>query len=102
MHARRTARGLSGVRDHDGSLGGQEVGALVSLSACDPLNLVGIVTPGERVPAITSNRVLFKDGVPVARKVGGTVEILSSVEGGERWALETALVRKPVPVRLRA
>jgi ATP-dependent Lhr-like helicase len=77
-------------------------GTLVSLSACDPLNLVGIVTPGERVPAITSNRVLFKDGVPVARKVGATVEILSSVEKNERWALETALVRKPAAARLHA
>jgi ATP-dependent Lhr-like helicase len=77
-------------------------GVLVSLSAGDPLNLVGIVTPGERIPAIASNRVLFKDGVPVARKVGSTLEILSSVESGERWALETALVRRPVSERLRA
>jgi ATP-dependent Lhr-like helicase len=77
-------------------------GVLVSLSAGDPLNLVGIVTPGERIPAISSNRVLFKDGVPVARKVGSTVEIISSVESGERWALETALVRRPTPERLRA
>jgi ATP-dependent Lhr-like helicase len=77
-------------------------GTLVSLSAGDPLNLVGIVTPGERVPAIASNRVLFKDGVPVARKVGAAVEILSTVENAERWALETALVRKPVAERLRA
>ncbi|HEX3594068.1 MAG TPA: DEAD/DEAH box helicase [Polyangiaceae bacterium] len=79
-------------------------GLLVSLSAGDPLNLVGIVTPGDRIPAIASNRVLFKDGVPVARKVGAAVEILSAadVEGGDRSALETALVRRPVPERLGA
>ncbi|HEX4335433.1 MAG TPA: DEAD/DEAH box helicase [Polyangiaceae bacterium] len=80
-------------------------GVLVSLSAGDPLNLVGIVTPGERIPAIASNRVLFRDGVPVARKVGATVEILASADSaelGERAALETALVRRPVPERLRA
>src|SRR6201999_1144889 len=77
-------------------------GALVSLSAADPLNLVGVVTPGERIPAIRSNRVLLKDGVPVARKVGATIEILSSVEveHGERSTLETALVRRPVSERL--
>ena len=75
---------------------------LVSLSAADPLNLVGIVTPGDRVPAILSNRVLFKDGVPVARKVGAAIEILSTadVENGERWTLETALVRRPRSERL--
>ena len=41
-------------------------GDLVSLSAADPLNLTGIITPGARVPALTNNRVLYRDGVPVA------------------------------------
>src|SRR2546428_6851638 len=36
----------------------------ISLSACDPLNLVGILTPGARIPAMPQNRVLFVDGVP--------------------------------------
>jgi len=36
----------------------------VSLSACDPLNLVGILTPGARVPAMPQNRVVYVDGVP--------------------------------------
>ena len=36
------------------------------VSACDPLNLVGIVTPGERVPALPGNRVVFRDGAPLA------------------------------------
>ena len=35
-----------------------------SLSACDPLNLVGILTPGGRVPAMPQNRVVYVDGVP--------------------------------------
>jgi ATP-dependent Lhr-like helicase len=71
------------------------------VSAADPLNLVGVVTPGERVPAIRSNRVLLRDGVPVARKVGAAIEILSAADGenGERRTLETALVRRPVPER---
>lgn len=40
-------------------------GDLVLLSAADPLNLVGILTPGERVVAIAKNRLLCRDGVPV-------------------------------------
>ena len=40
-------------------------GHLEAVSACDPLNLVGIVTPGERVPGIPGNMVVFRDGVPV-------------------------------------
>ena len=34
----------------------------ITLSAADPLNLVGILVPGERVPAISSNSVTFRDG----------------------------------------
>jgi len=40
-------------------------GETVTLSAADPLNLVGIVVPGERVPAISGRTVAFRDGVAV-------------------------------------
>jgi ATP-dependent Lhr-like helicase len=40
-------------------------GETVTLSAADPLNLVGIVGPGERVPAISGRTVTFRDGVAV-------------------------------------
>ena len=39
-------------------------GELITVSAADPLNLVGIVTPGERIPAKPNRRVLHRDGVP--------------------------------------
>ena len=39
-------------------------GSVVTLSAADPLNLVGIVVPGPRVPALHTNRVAFRDGTP--------------------------------------
>ena len=35
----------------------------VILSAADPLNLVGIIVPGERIPAISGRSVVFRDGV---------------------------------------
>ena len=38
----------------------------VTLSAADPLNLVGIILPGERVPAISGKTITLRDGVPVA------------------------------------
>jgi ATP-dependent Lhr-like helicase len=40
-------------------------GETVTVSAADPLNLVGILVPGDRVPAISGNSVTFRDGVPV-------------------------------------
>jgi ATP-dependent Lhr-like helicase len=42
-------------------------GELVRLSAADPLNLVGIVTPGPRLPAVRTQQVVYRDGVPVSR-----------------------------------
>jgi ATP-dependent Lhr-like helicase len=78
-------------------------GALVSLSAADPLNLTGIVTPGARVPALTNNRVLYRDGVPVAVHAGGQSEFLVQMEPGREWEARQALVRKnlaPAPTRL--
>jgi ATP-dependent helicase Lhr and Lhr-like helicase len=35
----------------------------VILAAADPLNLVGIIVPGERIPAISGRSVTFRDGV---------------------------------------
>jgi len=40
-------------------------GETITLSAADPLNLVGILVPGERIPAISGRSVSFRDGVPV-------------------------------------
>ncbi|MGA7802567.1 MAG: ATP-dependent DNA helicase, partial [Gammaproteobacteria bacterium] len=71
--------------------GGQE---LVVVSAVDPLNLVGILTPDERVPALSANRVLYRQGVPVAVLVRGEVVFLADrLEAGQRWRAQEMLVR---------
>jgi ATP-dependent Lhr-like helicase len=41
-------------------------GALITISAADPLNLAGILTPGLRIAAISAHRILLRDGVPIA------------------------------------
>ena len=46
---------------------------LVAVSGSDPLNLAGILTPGPRIAALTGNRVLYRDGVPVAALTAGEV-----------------------------
>ena len=38
----------------------------VSICAADPLNLVGVLTPGPRVPAQSGLRIAFVDGTPEA------------------------------------
>jgi ATP-dependent Lhr-like helicase len=53
---------------------------MITLSAADPLNLVGILVPGERAPAISGNSVTFRDGraIPVAA--------VAAASGGEAVA----------------
>ena len=43
----------------------QPTGEIITVSAADPLNLAGIVVPGERVPANSGRVVAFRDGVVV-------------------------------------
>jgi ATP-dependent Lhr-like helicase len=39
-------------------------GELTTVSAADPLNLVGILVPGDRTPAISGRHVTYQDGIP--------------------------------------
>jgi ATP-dependent Lhr-like helicase len=55
----------------------KKTGELTVLSAADPLNLVGILTPDTRVSAIRRNRVLFRDGLAIAALEGGEVRRLA-------------------------
>ena len=50
---------------------------LITLSAADPLNLLGILTPGPRITAFTINRILFRGGVALAVLEGGEIRKLS-------------------------
>ncbi len=75
-------------------------GHYVSLSGADPLNLVGIITPGARLPALAGNRVLYRDGVPVALLVGGEVEFLAELPPAEQWEARNKLLRRHVPAVL--
>jgi ATP-dependent Lhr-like helicase len=77
-------------------------GTLVSLCGADPLNLVGILTPGPRLASQPKNRVLFEDGVPLAVYDGGEVRFLAEVDAARRWQLESALVARKVRPEVRA
>ncbi|HEV2701378.1 MAG TPA: DEAD/DEAH box helicase [Steroidobacteraceae bacterium] len=74
-------------------LQGQEI----SLSAVDPLNLTGFLIPGPRVPALTANRVLYRDGLPVATLIAGEVRFLVDMDPAQRWQAQNVLIRRPAP-----
>jgi hypothetical protein len=70
-------------------------GNLVSVCGADPLNLVGILTPGARLPALTSTRVLYQGGVPIAVLVGGEMQLLNGPTDLPEWQLRLALLGRP-------
>ena len=74
-------------------------GRLIAVSAGDPLNLAGILTPGERVAALPGNRVVYKDGVPVAVKEGRVARALRDpASEAERREVERLLVVRAAAV----
>jgi ATP-dependent Lhr-like helicase len=72
-------------------------GAFVSLSGADPLNLVGILTAGPKLAALTGNRVLYRDGVPIALLAAGEVQFLETLDAASEWAAHKALLRGAQP-----
>lgn len=70
-------------------------GQYARISACDPLNLVGILTPGSRIIAVLGNRILYRDGVPVAAVENGQVRLLASIESSERTLVDRLLDERP-------
>ncbi|HEX4965611.1 MAG TPA: DEAD/DEAH box helicase [Thermoanaerobaculia bacterium] len=77
-------------------------GTLVSVSAADPLNLVGIATPGDRLPALAGNRLLLRDGIPIAVLEGREPRFLVDLDPATRWQAQSTLVRRSVAPKLKA
>jgi ATP-dependent helicase Lhr and Lhr-like helicase len=68
--------------------------AFICVAATDPLNLVGTLLPGDKVPAVAGNRVLFRDGVPVATLVAGAFNYLGETDAAARESMRARLARR--------
>ncbi len=79
----------------------KSAGELVSLSASDPLNLMGIITPGKRIFSHYQNRVLYRDGVPAAYKEGAEIRLLSDFENSEEWNIKKKLIKRNFSPKLK-
>jgi ATP-dependent Lhr-like helicase len=66
----------------------------LSLSAADPLNLLGIITPGARLASLAGNRLLYRDGIPLATYAAGEVKFLENLAPKEQWDAQVALLRR--------
>lgn len=66
----------------------------VSISAADPLNLLGVLLPGNRLARVTGNRVVFRDGLPLAVLEGKEVKFVREIAAEEKWPAQKALLRR--------
>jgi len=75
--------------------------SLISVSAADPLNLLGIIIPGSRIAAHTANRILYRDGEPIAVRESGEIRFLTELTRSMEWKAKAALLRRATPPQLR-
>jgi len=64
---------------------------LTVINATDPLNLLGILDSGPRVTAITANRILLRDGLPIAALVANEIQPLNEYGAVSESAVRHAL-----------
>ncbi|MCP1622270.1 DEAD/DEAH box helicase [Pseudomonas nitroreducens] len=69
-------------------------GEWVVVSAVDPLNLAGTLLPGRKVPAVSGNRVLYRDGVPVGAMIASEVELFAELAPEDQARARELLIRR--------
>src|SRR6185503_3367140 len=83
----------------------ERIDELVVLSAADPLNLVGVLTPQARVASVYRNKLLLKDGLPIAALEAGELRRLAESSFDDDY-LKALLARRslrfPLKPHLRA
>jgi len=71
-------------------------GSYACVSGADPLNHLGGVVAGERVPRLAGSRVLYRDGVPVATRVAGEIALVGTHAPADEAAMRAILLRGSV------
>ena len=72
-------------RPHDGSL--------IAVCGVDPLNLAGTLLPGAKVPALASNRLVYRDGLPVAAEIAGKQHFWLELDQQSAAEVRSKLIR---------
>ncbi|QLG95631.1 DEAD/DEAH box helicase [Pseudomonas yamanorum] len=72
-------------RPHDGSL--------IAVCGADPLNLVGTLLPGAKVPALSGNRLVYRDGLLAAVEIAGKQQVLLELDQQAAGWVREKLIR---------
>ena len=78
---------LGGIRRQPGD------GEMVAVCGADPLNRIGAIVAGEKVPALTGSRILYRDGTPIATLVSGNFTMLEAMDAAVEWKAKSLLLR---------
>ena len=80
----------------------EQTSEVISINACDPLNLAGIIMPGLRIPSLLANQIAFLDGEIVGVRVGEEMTLYKDVSPGIETRIRTALLKQsPVGIPSR-
>jgi ATP-dependent Lhr-like helicase len=71
---------------------------LITIAAADPLNLTGIVTFGDRVRTAAGNRIVYRNGVPLAALEGDMLRTLGDIDPSIAADVAAAAAGRRVPV----
>jgi ATP-dependent helicase Lhr and Lhr-like helicase len=71
---------------------------LVVISAADPLNLAGVLTSGDRIRATSTNRIAYRNGIPLSAMEGDFLRPLAETDETSAIQAATALAGRTVPV----
>ncbi len=77
-------------------------GSMISISAADPLNMLGILVTGPRLSSAAANRLLYKDGISIAVLEAKEIRYLIDMDSAEQWQARNALLRRRIPPKVRA
>ncbi|WP_206956971.1 DEAD/DEAH box helicase [Trinickia acidisoli] len=69
-------------------------GQFVCVCAADPLNIVGTILPGEKVPAWVGNRIAFRNGACAATLIASKFEFAADLTAAEREAARLCLAHR--------
>ncbi len=73
-------------------------GRLLTISAADPLNLTGVITGEERIRTSAANRIVYRNGVPVAAMEGDLLRTFGDLEPELAADAAAAAAGRRVPV----
>jgi ATP-dependent Lhr-like helicase len=71
---------------------------LIVISGADPLNMTGIITAGERLRALASTRIVYRNGVPLAAMEGDFLRTLGDIDPEIATDVAAAAAGRSVPV----